>query len=594
MLTSSVSRASGRRGIVLVLVLAMLGLLALVGITFATYAGQSKINNRIFMQSLFQPQADELIDFGLAQLITDTNDIRSAIRGHSLAHDMYGNDATGNSLLSTSPATGMGFSITGVSAPDLSVPGLVRYTLTTSIPSNDHSFFGYDFTRWSMTVKYTGALTAPGTNMVLQSFEVLADSLYNANSTAGRTFLVNINWTDGNPLTPSPPFPLTGGGPPFVGAEAPVLQNLTVGTGIHTQLPGFYIATAGNNNSTLDTNSFSLDGRWLHAFNGPGAGQKFTLTGLPASYYGNFRFTGQNLTQPGLDPVTGGALDPSTSSMPGMDEDYDACDLENWFMAIQSADGQVIIPSFHRPAIIRYDPNNNVDDWQRLNQSNPNGGQLWADSAARILRPCQADGHDAATFTDLKPDTTTGQIKYDVDNDGDGKPDSVWVDLGYPARRDASGRLYKPLFAFMVIGLNGKIPLNTAGNLAAQVAGVLVPPDTGTTVVYGGPGHAAHLGNSISEVDPTYGLQNGFNSPTSLPGDSLAAFAIPQVGFTFGTNATVFASNSQVDNVGIDVRLTQLRNLLAGTRSLGGGNQENNFRLFTVGFGYSAQHPHAE
>ena len=44
-----------------------------------------------------------------------------------------------------------------------------------------------------------------------------------------------------------------------------------------------------------------------------------------------------------------------------MDEDYDACDLENWFLAIQSADGQVIIPSFHRPGIIRYDPKNGVE-----------------------------------------------------------------------------------------------------------------------------------------------------------------------------------------------------------------------------------------
>ncbi len=44
----------------------------------------------------------------------------------------------------------------------------------------------------------------------------------------------------------------------------------------------------------------------------------------------------------------------------GMDEDYDACDLENWFLAIQSADGQVMIPSFHRPAIVRYDPNNST------------------------------------------------------------------------------------------------------------------------------------------------------------------------------------------------------------------------------------------
>ncbi len=45
----------------------------------------------------------------------------------------------------------------------------------------------------------------------------------------------------------------------------------------------------------------------------------------------------------------------------------------------------------------------------------------------------------------------------------------------------------------MVIGLNGRIPLNTAGNLAG----------TGKT-------HAQHLGNSVSEIDPTYGLQNAF------------------------------------------------------------------------------------
>ena len=33
-----------RRGIVLVLVLAMLGLLALIGVTFATFSGQARVN----------------------------------------------------------------------------------------------------------------------------------------------------------------------------------------------------------------------------------------------------------------------------------------------------------------------------------------------------------------------------------------------------------------------------------------------------------------------------------------------------------------------------------------------------------------------
>ena len=184
-----------------------------------------------------------------------------------------------------------------------------------------------------------------------------------------------------------------------------------------------------------------------------------------------------------------------------MDEDYDACDLENWFLAIQSADGQVVIPSFHRPAIIRIDPSTTRTTGCGRTSRTQWRDQLWADSAARILRPCQADGHDASTFKDLRPDPTTGQITYDVDNDGDGKPDSVWVDLGYPARRDASGRLYKPLFAFMVIGLNGRIPLNTAGNLAdfTEASGVNIPSNANTgsplptptpPTYYGGPTHA--------------------------------------------------------------------------------------------------------
>src|ERR1700679_3921068 len=90
----------------------------------------------------------------------------------------------------------------------------------------------------------------------------------------------------------------------------------------------------------------------------------------------------------------------------------------------------------------------------------------------------------------------------------------------------------------MVIGLNGRIPLNTAGNLAGD-----------------GATHAQHLGNSVSEIDPTYGLQNAF-----LLGQDADAFNVT------GNGAPPRTINTQVDNAGLDVRLTQLRNLLAGTR----------------------------
>ena len=82
-----------RRGIVLVLILGVLALMAVIGVTFATFSGQSRISARNFAQSVNQPQRDELMDYALEQLIGDTADIRSAIRGHSMARDMYGNDA---------------------------------------------------------------------------------------------------------------------------------------------------------------------------------------------------------------------------------------------------------------------------------------------------------------------------------------------------------------------------------------------------------------------------------------------------------------------------------------------------------------------
>ena len=55
----------------------------------------------------------------------------------------------------------------------------------------------------------------------------------------------------------------------------------------------------------------------------------------------------------------------------------------------------------------------------------------------------------------------------------------------------------------------------------------------------------------------------------------LAAFAPPQLGAAY-TTSSILANNTQVDNAGIDVRLTQLRNLLAGTRAPGAGNGETN------------------
>src|SRR4051794_12429698 len=88
-----------RRGVVLIVVLGMLSLLALIGVTFATFSGQARVNARNFSQSQNRLDVSEVMDYALAQLIEDTADPQSALRGHSLKRDMYGNDATTNGFL---------------------------------------------------------------------------------------------------------------------------------------------------------------------------------------------------------------------------------------------------------------------------------------------------------------------------------------------------------------------------------------------------------------------------------------------------------------------------------------------------------------
>ncbi len=157
-----------------------------------------------------------------------------------------------------------------------------------------------------------------------------------------------------------------------------------------------------------------------------------------------------------------------------MDEDYDACDLENWFLAIQSADGQVMIPSFHRPAIIRYDPTNAnpVNDWQGINPSGTPGPIRRRGSSARASRrPRRRDVP--------RPDPGPG-IRQDHLRRRQRRRRRHRLGLARPGLSrppDPAGRLYKPLFAFMVIGLNGRIPLNTAGNLAGTALAPLVGVD---------------------------------------------------------------------------------------------------------------------
>jgi hypothetical protein len=494
-----------RRGVVLILILAMLGLLALIGVTFATFSGQTQVAARNYAEAAKRPDTDSIIDFGLAQLINDTDNPVSALRGHSLKRDMYGDDAQNNGSLTALP-NGLPVLVTNVggTSPD--------FIIQTNIPFDNTAFptlFGQRFA----DDPTTAVVEVP----------------------AAQNWFARLEIWD-----------YSAGGVPIAQAAPPVAQTFQVfadsnSNGFHalalttadTRTPGLV-----QPDSPLGANQrmhIKLDSRYHNAFNGPGMGAN--------GAFANFRVNG-------LIQGTGSILgDPSAV---GMDEDYDAVDLDNWFLAIQSFDNSVIVPSFHRPSVLVYDPVAGVDDWTSTLPA----------SMAKILRPRQFDHPNSGTnFAPLRADTSGtpatnpnfGQIfkddngdgvvspgeeyGFDIDNDGDGRKDSIWVDLGAPIQKGSDGREYKALYSFLILGMNGKIPLNTAGNLQGRAV-IDDPTTTPAVEVPGDPNysHTSHLGTSPSEINPRYALQ----APPTSP--------------------------SQDDDAGVDVSLTQLRNLLAGTR----------------------------
>ncbi|MEQ8849125.1 hypothetical protein [Botrimarina sp.] len=181
----------------------------------------------------------------------------------------------------------------------------------------------------------------------------------------------------------------------------------------------------------------------------------------------------------------------------------------------------VTIPSFHRPALANFWFHRLVNcEWLQGQVGDPdqrvravlepydaNGVPQWGLSANAafqiasikrkfILRPLREDhpNFDGSNLLSRYGTTlmrnalagarlvnrATGEITFpswevagpwDVDNDGDGVPDSVWVDLGLPVQQTEDGRWYKPLVAMLVEDLDGRLNLNAHGSQDELVLG---------------------------------------------------------------------------------------------------------------------------
>ncbi len=205
-------------------------------------------------------------------------------------------------------------------------------------------------------------------------------------------------------------------------------------------------------------------------FNGTGLGYVFSgnpgsVSIGPAALHPNLTYAGLTLTQ-----LQG-----------GMDEPYDTWDFNNPWLA--RFDGASVKPSWHDPTLLAH-----------------LGGTI---SPTAQFRPITQNAPGYAghpQFTGGNPGFHPINGPWDVDNDGDGIRDSIWMDYGAPARQTADGRLYKPMVAMYVLDLDGRPNLNTAGTITHAGQNSLVPNFESASRETAVPGDGGNYGPALGEL----------------------------------------------------------------------------------------------
>ncbi|HUP76958.1 MAG TPA: hypothetical protein VM260_00255, partial [Pirellula sp.] len=175
-------------------------------------------------------------------------------------------------------------------------------------------------------------------------------------------------------------------------------------------------------------------------------------------------------------------------------EGYDVPGYQDPWLAHQSfAGGQFTVkPSYHDPAVVNYishlygNPSSmslaQVNEMLRLIDASsarinsyPGKNSGFRENDLSVVRLPQTFTWTTPTPTEILTlqNFVRNQIMgpWDVDNDGDGIADSVWIDPGMQVVFAPDGRRLRPLAAILIEDLDGRVNLNTAGDRVHGNAG---------------------------------------------------------------------------------------------------------------------------
>jgi hypothetical protein len=409
-----------RKGVILLVVLSMLTLFALVGVSFVLVSGAQATSGRIALEAegASRPDVDAEAAFALfmGQFLYDVPDdatgIFSALRGHSLARNLYG--WTNDLLPGINPNTGLAFTFSVL---------------------NDKPYNGTG--RLHSPTIQTPPPTAPATSPLAQTPSRYKKGVGSTDAGLMNYFFFPNDFLATTPFNASDnPFP---GSPSndFV-YTSPIAPNYN--PNVPSKIP------------------------YLRDPERPGFRQGFGDT--PKPYAGGF---GVPYTYPDHNNFYLAEIDPTTGQVivPSFHRPYLFGPLD----LPANPPGPPILPNplvsnpypFPGPPIVAPAPPLN---W------NPN----WTNGQGKYLtlRPRRFENLGVAGDpASVAVNPNIGPFPMPLDGGGDvknldfapGGADSIWIDIGAPVMTAADGRKYKMLVAPLILALDGRIDLNAIGNI---------------------------------------------------------------------------------------------------------------------------------
>ncbi|WP_068130501.1 hypothetical protein [Roseimaritima ulvae] len=522
---------------ILLLVLGMLALFSLLTATYVIFTSQSRIASySISQRNTRAVQPDAMLEQALGAVLVGSDSPSSAIFGNSLLRDKYGSDLiTGN----VRDANAFG------ATPNAGQPGWVV---------QDHFFR-------IQTNLAPGGTAAERIRDGVDVDDLLVGRYFTLKEgpLSHLTFRIVRSFRDrrgetGNPLFLDRMLVLDVG---------PYLDERITHEG-RAQSLSWWLNSGGGANSLFYEKG--NDGAWGNGgatFTSAGAtgsddeGLPFLINGKERNGfgYGWQNSGGYNLDQTvtisngSLNTPVPVALLPNYSAYRNTlptgdgDEPYDVPDYRDMFLAHfprSSSSGNselgVDAPSFLRPALVNYIVSYYNKTISSMSQDElKNVLSMLIRSTMRPLpivgapeygggfryRSFTGGGEGHIAFTQAidytNPNATDVQDlaialavgPWDVDNDGDGVNDSVFIDVGMPLVTMPDGTLVQPMAAYRIEDLSGRVNINTAGSLATMQIRELAYPVTSN------PGSAA-LVSDVFARPPVGGALGPATTDTSV------------------------------------------------------------------------------